>query len=89
MDSLSVRAVLKVMEPPMALRVLVEGEDEGDEGEERQGDSFINLESETKVGEEEERKTFDARARARVHTSQSLRPRRRRTWRARRSLPRG
>lgn len=31
--------------------------------------------------------TFDARAR--VHTSQSLRPRRRRTWRARRSLPPG
>lgn len=38
MDSLSVRAVLKVMEPPMALRVLVEDEDEdeGDTGEERE-----------------------------------------------------
>lgn len=39
MDSLSVRAVLKVMEPPMALRVLVEDEDEGDTGEARKGDS--------------------------------------------------
>lgn len=47
MDSLSVRAVLKVMEPPMALRVLVDGEDAG---EERQGDSFINLESDPKGG---------------------------------------
>lgn len=39
MDSLSVRAVLKVMEPPMALRVLVEDEDEDelDTGEERKG----------------------------------------------------
>lgn len=50
MDSLSVRAVLKVMEPPMALRVLVEDEDE-DEGEHRgreEGAQLINLDSEPK-----------------------------------------